>query len=226
MKRVMQLCLWTMGLFCLASVNAGETDRNKNQDPCDIHDALRDYSSVLEQHCEDAEEEAGDEAEDEPAGGDSNVVYKLVKGNLLDGSEGTPKAYDAKKLLNVKYYFLCFTTLEFPEYRDTLKLRVKHQYKFVQNDHPGKAEFIFIPTDKNPKHLAKYLPEMKLPFPILKRQAAEKSKLNSLRGSNNHFFAVVTADGKVVTGSKGPLKATSKPVRLMRDFMDYLEENE
>ena len=34
----------------------------------------------------------------------------------------------------------------------------------------------------------------------------------------------MTADGKVVSANGKPLKATSDPGRMLRDFMDLLEE--
>lgn len=228
MKQLMALYLCALALGCLAGTEKETGCSLQQEDSVEIFGGFASNQGELQDdsdqwmNAEDADEDA--EEEEEPAGADTNVIYKLVKGNLLDGSEGAPKPYDAKKLLNAKYYVLCFTGLEFPENRDTLKIRAVHNYNLMVKDYPGKVAFIFIPTSKVPTHLKKHLPNLKLPFPILKRQAAEKSKLNSVRGRSSQCYAVVTADGKVVSVDGKPLKVSDDPGRMFRDFMDLLDE--
>ena len=138
---------------------------------------------------------------DDDAGGKNSGLYEKLKSHLLDPSTG--KRFKSKTWGKAKYYLLCFVSLRFAENRDLIN-RIGGKHGEIKDDYKGQLEVLFYPIDNDPNILSKYIPLLKISFPVLKRSFAAKNELFKLRKSmSSASFAIVDANGSLVNNFKG-----------------------
>jgi nucleoredoxin len=130
----------------------------------------------------------------------ANIIYPLLKGDLVHWHNGSLARFDDAPLEKKKLYALYFSAHWCAPCRKFTPGLVEY-YNRVAPQHP-EFELIFISNDRQPFNMETYMKETNMPWPAIDfAKVGGKEALNRYLGKGIPCLVLVDAGGKVISDS-------------------------